>query len=78
MDVSDNLFPLKLTHFAALQVYDSSGLFFCQYHKYHIICLNIGTSTTIKFAFGTNGKLIVLGDPILKHIWVYVGSSCDY
>ena len=28
--------------------------------------LNIGTPKTINFPFGTNGKLMVLGVPILK------------
>ena len=31
-----------------------------------IMCSNIGTSKTINFPFGTNGKLMVLGVPILK------------
>ena len=30
------------------------------------MCLNIGTSKTINFPSGTNGKLMVLGVPILK------------
>ena len=34
------------------------------------MCLSIGTSKTINFPFGTNGKLMVLGVPIPKHIWV--------
>ena len=32
--------------------------------------LNIGHLKTINFQFGTNGKLIVLGVPILKQIRV--------
>ena len=32
--------------------------------------LNIGTPKTINFPFGTNGKLMALGVPILKHIRV--------
>ena len=32
--------------------------------------LNIGTPKTINFLFGTNGKLMVLGVPILKHFRV--------
>ena len=32
--------------------------------------LNIGTPKTIHFPFGTNGKLMVLGVPILKHFRV--------
>ena len=35
-----------------------------------IMCLNIGTSKTINFPFGTHGKLMVLGVPILKHFRV--------
>ena len=35
-----------------------------------IMCSNIGTSKTINFPFGTNGKLMVLGVPILKHLRV--------
>ena len=35
-----------------------------------IMCSNIGTLKTINFPFGTNGKLIVLGVPILKHFRV--------
>ena len=34
------------------------------------MCLNIGTHKTIDFPFGTNGKLMVLGVPILEHIRV--------
>ena len=32
--------------------------------------LNIGTPKTINFPFGTNGKLMILDDPILKHFRV--------
>ena len=32
-----------------------------------IICLNIRTPKTINFPLETNGKLMVLGVPILKH-----------
>ena len=35
-----------------------------------IMCSNIGTPKTINFPFGTNGKLMVLGVPILKHFRV--------
>ena len=31
------------------------------------MCLNIGTPKNINFPFGTNGKLITLGVPILQH-----------
>ena len=34
------------------------------------MCSNIGTSKNINFPFGTNGKLIVLDVPILKHFRV--------
>ena len=37
--------------------------------------LNIGTPKTINFPFGTNGKLIVLGVPVLKHIMVDAESE---
>ena len=30
-------------------------------------CLNFGTPKIINFPFGTNGKLIILGVPILTH-----------
>ena len=34
------------------------------------MCLNIGTPSNHYFPFGTNGKVLVLGVPILKHIRV--------
>ena len=34
------------------------------------MCLNFGTPMNINFPFGTNGKLMVLGVPILKYIRV--------
>ena len=34
------------------------------------MCLNIGTPNNHHFPFGTNGKVVVLGVPILKHFWV--------
>ena len=40
------------------------------YHNYAVICLNFGTPKMINFPFGTNGKLIILVVPILKHITV--------
>ena len=40
--------------------------------------LNIGTPTTIDFPFGTNGKLMVLGVPILKHFRVYIFCNIGY
>ena len=36
-----------------------------------VMCLSIGTPKIINFPFGTNGKLIILGVPIFKHIRVY-------
>ena len=35
-----------------------------------VMCLNYGTPRIINFPFGTNGKLIILGVPILKHIMI--------
>ena len=34
------------------------------------MCPDFGTPKTINFPFGTNGKFIILGVPILKHITV--------
>ena len=34
------------------------------------MCLNIGTPNNHHFPFGSNGKLVVLGVPILKHFRV--------
>ena len=34
------------------------------------MCLNFGTPKLINFPFGTNGKSIILGVPILKHMTV--------
>ena len=34
------------------------------------MCSDIGTPKIINFPFGTNGKLMVLGVPILKHFRV--------
>ena len=34
------------------------------------MCLNIGTPKNINFPFETNGKLMILGVPILKHFRV--------
>ena len=36
----------------------------------HHMCLNIGTPKTINFPFETNGKLMILGVPILKQFRV--------
>ena len=35
-----------------------------------VMCLNIGTSNKHHFPFGTNGKVVALGVPILKHFRV--------
>ena len=35
-----------------------------------IMCSNIGTPNNHHFLFGTNGKVVVLGVPILKHFRV--------
>ena len=32
------------------------------------MCLDIGTPKLINFPFGANGKLTILGVPLLKHI----------
>ena len=40
--------------------------------------LNIGIPNNHHFPFGTNGKVVVLGVPILKHftvIWIIVGQG---
>ena len=34
------------------------------------MCLNIGTSKKHNFPFGTNGKFIIFGVPMLKHFKV--------
>ena len=39
-------------------------------HSLIIMCLDIGTPSVHHFPFGTNGKVVVLGVPILKHIRV--------
>ena len=39
------------------------------------MCLNFGHLKIINFPFGTNGKLIVLGVPILKHITVLLDRT---
>ena len=36
-----------------------------------IMCSNIRTPNNHHFPFGTNGKVVVLGVPILKHFRVY-------
>ena len=40
-----------------------------------IMCSNIGTPKTFHFPFGTNGKLMVLGVPLLKHFRVVKGAT---
>ena len=32
-----------------------------------MMCLHIGTPNNYRFPFGTNGKIVVIGVPILKH-----------
>ena len=39
------------------------------------MCLNIGTPKKINFPFGTNGKLMVLGVPILSTLGYNCHSS---
>ena len=41
------------------------------YHE-AVIYLIFGTPKNIEFPFGTNGKFIILGVPILKHIRVFI------
>ena len=36
---------------------------------------NIGTPNNHRFPFGTNGKIVVLGVPILKHFRVVSNTS---
>ena len=51
-----------------------------------IMSLNIGTPKNINFPFATNGKIMVLGVPILKHFRVselfcavtVFGRLCEY
>ena len=45
------------------------------YYSLIIICTNIGTPKTINFPFGTNGKLMVLGVPLLMHFRVTDGTD---
>ena len=42
------------------------------------MCLNIGTTNYHHFPFGTNGKVVVLGVPILKHFRVNTGMLLSY
>ena len=39
------------------------------------MCLNTGTPKTLIFSFETNGKLMALGVPILKHFRVLLATS---
>ena len=41
------------------------------HHSLIIMYLNIGTYNNHHFPFGTNGKVVVLGVPILKHFRVF-------
>ena len=45
-------------------------------NNHTLMYLNIGTFKTINFPFGTNGKLIDLGVPILRHIRVIGLTLC--
>ena len=51
----------------------------CAQDSLIIICLNIGSSRNYHFPFQTNGKMVVLGVPILKHFRVFapVGGNSD-
>ena len=40
-----------------------------------IICSKIGTPNNHHFPFGTNGNVVVLGVPILKHFRVFMHTS---
>ena len=42
------------------------------------MCLNIATPNNHHFTLGTNGKVVVLGVPILKHFRVYVLETVFY
>ena len=48
------------------------------------LCLNIGTSKSINFPFGTNGKLMIFGVPILQYsshiisVTMLIFFSCPY
>ena len=39
------------------------------------MCLYSGTPKIINFPFATNGKLMVLGVPLLKHLRVYLAPG---
>ena len=41
-----------------------------------LMCLSIGTPKILNFPFVPNGKLSILGVPILKHITVYFSFLC--
>ena len=42
------------------------------------MCLNTGTPKNINFSFETNGKLMALGVPILKHFRVPLYFAVDF
>ena len=46
------------------------GLKIWAHDKLIITCLNIGTPNNHRFPFGTNGNVVVLDAPILKHFRV--------
>ena len=43
-----------------------------------LLCLDIGTPKIVNFPFGTNGKLMVLGVPILKHFRVCYDGEVSF
>ena len=57
------LLPLK-EYLIYLKLTPRFSLF--NFYSEYLICLNIGTPKTINFPFETNGKLMVLGVPILR------------
>ena len=41
------------------------------HHNETVLCLKFGHLKIMNFPFGTNGKLMILGAPILKHFRVF-------
>ena len=58
---------LKLISFRCPEIWAHNSLI--------IICSNIETPKNINFPFGTNGKLMALGVPILQHFRVICADS---
>ena len=50
--------------------YVSQNLGILQQYSLILMCLNTGTPNNHHFQFWTNGKVVVLGVPILKHFRV--------